>query len=123
MSGAVDPGAVPVARFGTEGMRCECGGWGKLTDVMEVDESWSLVTWVIGHRPGCPGEAQPERAWLLSVDAHVAGDRTLPWVEPEEARRFLWPPGRCAAWVLSAGRRCRNPAGPDGLCPAHRRRS
>jgi hypothetical protein len=30
-------------------------------------------------------------------------------------------PNRCQA-LTRTGRRCRNPAGPDGLCPAHRRR-
>jgi hypothetical protein len=88
MSGIVDPGADPLARLiGGRSMRCECGGWGQVTDQAEMDGGLTLVTWATGHVQGCPAEAWPERTFLLSAEATAAGDRALPWLPPEAARR------------------------------------
>jgi hypothetical protein len=126
MSGTVDGGADPRLRF-DEDMRCQCGGRGTVTDAGDAGDGWWLVSWWTEHRPGCPGVDLPDRAYLVDAEAFAAGDVSLPGLEAEEVRhRGLalppWPPGRCAAWVLSAGRRCRNPALWNGLCGVHGRR-
>jgi hypothetical protein len=102
-------------------MHCgRCAGLGVITDLAHLAGDLWLVTWTIGHQPGCPGLAVPERTYLVDDDALRVGDVSLPSPPDRQGRQPTRP--KCTAMVPSAGRQCRNPAGPDGLCSAHRDR-
>jgi hypothetical protein len=73
-------------------MRCECGGTGTVTDAGDAGAGWWLVSWLTVHRPGCPGLAAPERAYLVDAEAMAAGDYRLPGLDAEEERIQQRPP-------------------------------
>jgi hypothetical protein len=63
-------------------MYCACGGTGMVTEVAEAAPGLLLVRYWTEHRRGCPGAAQPDRAFVMSTAALDQGDIDLPGIEP-----------------------------------------
>jgi hypothetical protein len=99
-----------------QGMHCGgCGGFGVMTDRLDMGAGRWLVTWTTEHQRGCPGRACPESSYLMSLDALLRGDWHLPGCPGRPARQ-------CEAIASTTGRRCRHQAGLDGRCHAHQAR-
>jgi hypothetical protein len=111
----LDPEAAEVLECLDE-MRCGgCEGLGVVVDAAPVAGGLWLICWRTEHAVDCPGILVPEVAYTVDIAALARGDFDLP---AAPAR----PPWRCEATAATTGRRCRARPGPDGLCPAHRRR-
>jgi hypothetical protein len=123
VSGTADRGVDPRLRFDTSGVCCACGSRFVIVDAAAVSADWWLVTLFTEHRRRCSGLHEPARVVLVDVAAGDRGDFYIPGVEAESLRcapRWL---ESCQATATTTGLRCRNRAGPDGLCGTHRRRS
>ena len=109
--------ADPRVKFDVYMCGGQCAGFGVISDLAHLDGDLWLVTWTTGHKPGCAGLRHPELSYVVDDDALRAGDLSLPSPPERPARKATRP--RCKAMLVSAGRQCRNPAGPDGLCDVH----